>query len=129
MDEEAAAELVHESLVRIYDSLGSHNPAKGDLRGWIWGVLRHSNVRRRDRPQAAMDPPRDSPLGNIIGAEVNAFLQAARFASFHSDTSTLPSAHNRLLRFASEETDAGRCAWSRVQGALDLYRTLSLIHI
>jgi len=93
LGEEDALDLVHDAIVRVYESFGTFDPAKGDFRGWVWGVLRHVSARKPEpRPEPAK-AEEVSPLADLVVDEVAGFIRASAGA--------LPEAYRRTveLRF------------------------------
>lgn len=89
LDEEGALDLVHDAFLRVYDSFPNFDPAKGEFRGWLWGVLKHAAVKKpapKLRPEEADDA---APLADMVGKEVIAFV--------HSSVTALPEAYRRTV--------------------------------
>ncbi|MCE9581916.1 MAG: sigma-70 family RNA polymerase sigma factor [Planctomycetes bacterium] len=89
LDEEAAMDIVHDTIVRVYESIGGYDPEKGEFRGWLWGVLKHAAVRKPQpplRPEGTQDA---SPLGDLVGEEVVRFMRAS--------VGTLPESYRRTV--------------------------------
>ncbi|MBI2920567.1 MAG: hypothetical protein HYY18_05735, partial [Planctomycetes bacterium] len=55
-DEESALDLVHDAVVRVYESFGSFDPAKGEFRAWLWGILKHAASGRPQPHPRPADP-------------------------------------------------------------------------
>ena len=89
LDEEAALDLVHDAFVRVYESFQNYDPAKGEFRGWLWGVLKHAAIKKPQpglRPEGAEDA---SPLADLVGEEVVKFVR--------SSVEALPEAYRRTV--------------------------------
>ena len=89
LDEEGALDLVHDTFLRVYESFQNFDPAKGEFRGWLWGVLKHVAVRKPQpglRPEQADDA---SPLSDLVGDEVVKFVRSSVMA--------LPESYRRTV--------------------------------
>ncbi len=89
LDDEAAMDIVHDAFVRVYESFGNFDPMKGEFRGWLWGVLKHVAVRRPKLPLKPEGETEDSPLADLVGEEVVAFVRAS--------VAALPEAYRRTI--------------------------------
>lgn len=101
LDEESALDIVHDTIVRVYESFGTYSPEKGEFRGWLWGVLKHAAIRR---PRAALKPEGvedASPLADLVGEEVVRFVKAS--------VTALPESYRRTveMRFYEGKDLAG----------------------
>ncbi|MCC6738916.1 MAG: sigma-70 family RNA polymerase sigma factor [Planctomycetia bacterium] len=89
LDEEAALDLVHDAFVQVYASFQNFDPAKGEFRGWLWGVLKHVAVKRRPAPLKPEGASEESPLADLVGEEVVKFIRAS--------VAALPEAYRRTV--------------------------------
>jgi RNA polymerase sigma-70 factor (ECF subfamily) len=89
LGEEAAMDLVHEAIVRVYGSFANYDPEKGDFRGWVWGILKHASLRRPEKKPEAREPEEASPLADLVGEEVSRFV--------HGSVGALPEAYRKTV--------------------------------
>lgn len=77
LEEEDAMDIVHDTIVRVYESIGTFDPGKGEFRAWLWGVLKRAAVRKpapAPRPEQVEDA---RPLADLVGEEVVKFIRAS----------------------------------------------------
>lgn len=89
LDEESAMDLVHDAFLRVYSSFQNFDPAKGEFRGWLWGVLKHAAIKKPPPKLKPEEPVNDAPLAEMVGEEVISFIRAS--------VSALPEAYKRTV--------------------------------
>jgi RNA polymerase sigma-70 factor (ECF subfamily) len=77
LGEDEATDKVHDAIVAVYGSFGNFDPAKGEFRGWLWGVLKH--IRQTTKmPKPGPEPVEaGAPLEDLVVEEVGALIRAS----------------------------------------------------
>ncbi len=93
VDEERAMDLVHDAIVRVYESFGTFDPGKGEFRGWVWGILRHVAAPKKQVLPGPEPVEHPEPLADLVVDEVAGFIRAS--------VGALPEAYRKTveLRF------------------------------
>ena len=81
-DRAAASDAVQDAFLRVWQRAGQFDPALGDGRGWLGGIVRHAALdlaRRRGREQPVDDPSLgDQPVEADAIERVAAIQDGAR---------------------------------------------------